>query len=81
MSHWFRARGSVVVKALLHVGRSQVRDSTRRMNFFFNLPNLSGRTQPLSEVSTRSRKLMFLGSRARPMRKVDNLAAICETIF
>jgi hypothetical protein len=30
-------------------------------------------SQPLTEMSTRSRKIMFLGSRARPMLRVDNL--------
>jgi hypothetical protein len=33
-----------------------------------------GFTQPLTEMSTRSREIMFLGSRA------DNLTAICEPI-
>jgi hypothetical protein len=56
----------------------------RRMNFF-NFANRSGRTrpwsyQPLTEMSNRSRDLMFLGSRARPVRKADNLTAICEPI-
>jgi hypothetical protein len=36
-----------------------------------------GVTQPLTEISTRSRKINFLGSRARPVRRTDNLAAIC----
>jgi hypothetical protein len=26
-------------------------------------------------------KIMFLGSKARPVRKADNLTAICEPIF
>jgi hypothetical protein len=42
------------------------------MNFFFNLPNPSGRTWPLTEMSTRSRKIMLVGSRARPVRKADS---------
>jgi hypothetical protein len=29
-------------------------------------------------MSTRSRKIMFLGSRARPVRKADSLTANCE---
>jgi hypothetical protein len=37
-----------------------------------------GSTQPLTEMSTRSRKIMFLGSIARPVRRADNLTAICE---
>jgi hypothetical protein len=37
-------------------------------------------TQPLTEMSIRSRRTMFLGSRARPVRRADNLTAICEPI-
>jgi hypothetical protein len=33
-------------------------------------------TQPLTEMSTRSRKIMFLESRALSVRKADNLIAI-----
>jgi hypothetical protein len=56
----------------------QARDPMRRMNFF-NLPNASGCTRPLgftqprTEMSTRSRKIMFLGSKAWMMRRADNL--------
>jgi hypothetical protein len=35
-------------------------------------------TQPLTEMSTRSRRIMFLESRARPVRRADSLTAICE---
>jgi hypothetical protein len=45
LEFWWRALGSVVVKAL-------------------------GFTQSLTEVSTRSRKIMCLGSRARPVRQL-----------
>jgi hypothetical protein len=54
------------------------------IDFVFKLPNLSGRTmalvfsQPLTELSTRTRRKIFLGSRARPVRKAAQLAAICE---
>jgi hypothetical protein len=47
------------------------------MNKIINLSNPSSRTvaleftQPLTEMSTRSRK-MFQGSRARPARKADS---------
>jgi hypothetical protein len=47
--------------------------------FFFNLPNPSsgnmalGFTQPLTETSTRSRKIMLLRSRARPVGSAENL--------
>jgi hypothetical protein len=30
-------------------------------------------TQPLTEMTTRNRKIMFLGSKTRPERKADNL--------
>jgi hypothetical protein len=58
---------------------------TRRGNFL-NLLNPFGRTrpgvtQPLIEMSTRNIKIiMFLGSKVRPMRRADNLTAICEPI-
>jgi hypothetical protein len=35
-----------------------------------------GFIQPLTEMSTRSRKIMFVGSKARPVRRVDNLTDI-----
>jgi hypothetical protein len=49
---------------------------------FFNLPNPSSRTmalrstQPLTEMSTRN----LSGGKGRPVRKADNLTAICEPI-
>jgi hypothetical protein len=39
-----------------------------------------GFTRPLTEMSTISRKIMFLGSRARPVRRTDGLTAISEPI-
>jgi hypothetical protein len=47
---------------------------------FFNLPNPSSRTmalgstQPLIEMSTRN----LPGGKGRPVRRADNLTAICE---
>jgi hypothetical protein len=35
-----------------------------------------GVTQPLIKMNTRSRKIMFLGSRAWPVRKADNLTVM-----
>jgi hypothetical protein len=35
-----------------------------------------GFTQPLTEMSTRSRKLMFLGSKVWPVRRADNLTEL-----
>jgi hypothetical protein len=64
-------------------GRSRVRDPMRRMNFSFSLPDPSSRTRPRvysAEMSTRSRKIMFVGSKARPVRWADSLAAICDPI-
>jgi hypothetical protein len=49
----------------------------------FNLSNPSGRTmvlrftRPLTEMSIRSRKIMFLGNRERPVRRDVNLTAFC----
>jgi hypothetical protein len=37
-------------------------------------------TQSLTEMSTRSRKIMFLLSRARPVCRADNFTDICEPI-
>jgi hypothetical protein len=53
----------------------------------FNLPNPSdsimalGITQPLTEINPRSRRIMFLGNRERPVRKDNNLTVICEPMF
>jgi hypothetical protein len=35
---------------------------------------------PLTEMSNKNRKTMFLGSRAQPVRRADNLTAICVAI-
>jgi hypothetical protein len=40
-----------------------------------------GFTQPLTEMSTRSRKIMFLASEVLLVCRADNLAAICEPIL
>jgi hypothetical protein len=40
-----------------------------------------GLTQPLTKMSTRSRKIMFLGSKARPVCRADNITAISETMW
>jgi hypothetical protein len=37
-----------------------------------------GVTQSLTEMSMRKRKIMFLGSRARPVLRADNLTTIRE---
>jgi hypothetical protein len=64
---------------MLQSGRSPVRVPDE-VNFF-NWPNFSSRTvtlgstQPLTEISTRN----FAGSKKRPARRADKLAAICES--
>jgi hypothetical protein len=37
-------------------------------------------TQPLTQMTISSRKIIFLGSRALPVRRADKLTAICEPI-
>jgi hypothetical protein len=55
------------------------------VNEFFQItqsfqPHYSlGFTQHPSEMSTGSVKIIFLESRALPVRKAENLSAICET--
>jgi hypothetical protein len=44
------------------------------------LPAALGFTRPLTEMSSRSRKIMFLESKVRPVRMADKLTAICEPI-
>jgi hypothetical protein len=39
-----------------------------------------GFTQPLTEMSTRSSKIMFLGSKVWPARRADYLTAICDRL-
>jgi hypothetical protein len=39
-----------------------------------------GWTQPLTEMSTRNIKIMFLGSKVRSVSRVDKLTAIFEPI-
>jgi hypothetical protein len=57
------------------------------IEFFLNLSNSSCHTkprvftQPLTEMSTKCRKIMFLGSGALPVRRADNLTAIFEEFF
>jgi hypothetical protein len=34
---------------------------------------------PLTEVGSRDRKIIFLESRSRPLRKADNFIVICDT--
>jgi hypothetical protein len=64
--------------------RSRIRNQMRLVNF--KLPNPSRYyalrfTQSLTEMSTRSRKIIFMRSRARPVLRADNLTSICEPIL
>jgi hypothetical protein len=72
------ARGSVVIKALCYKPEGRGFDIGR--GEFLNLPNPSGRTRSLTEMSTRNTIIMFLGSKVRRVRRADTLAAICEPI-
>jgi hypothetical protein len=73
-----RACGSVVATS-----RKVAESSPDDVDFFFFLPNPSGRTialgstQPLTEMSTRN----LPGTKGRPAPRADNLTAICESIF
>jgi hypothetical protein len=49
-------------------------------NISFRSHQALGFTQPLTEMSTRNIKIMFLGSNVRLVRGADNLTAIYEPI-
>jgi hypothetical protein len=79
-----REKGQAVAYWLRHYATSlEVRGSkhTRSINFSICviLPATLG-PEPLTETSTGSRKIMFLRGRGLPVRKTDNLTAICEPI-
>jgi hypothetical protein len=48
------------------------------IDVIFPVPLDPGVTQPPREMSTRNRKIMFLRSRARPVRIADKPTVICE---
>jgi hypothetical protein len=64
---------SLHVRAMLQAGRSRDRFPITSLNFL-----RLGYTQPLTEISTINKQ--NLRSKERPVRKADNLAAICEPI-
>jgi hypothetical protein len=83
--------GHEVAKWLRHYATSRKVEGSKpdEVNEFFSiyliLPAALGHgfTQSLTEMSTRSIQIMFLGGgggRARPVSRTDNLAAICEPI-
>jgi hypothetical protein len=70
---------------MLNAGRSRVRVPIRSLNVF-SWPNPSSLIMPLwltqsNRNEYHEQKEMFLGSIARPVRKADNLTAVCEPIF
>jgi hypothetical protein len=54
-------------------GRKVAVSRPDEVNYFFGLPNPTGRTRPWG---TRKRNMMFLESRGRPVRKAD--FSICD---
>jgi hypothetical protein len=79
----FATHSSVVVKALCSKPEGR-RFETRWGEWIFSiyliLPAALGpgvHSASLTEISTRSRKIMYLGSKAWPVRRADNLTAIC----
>jgi hypothetical protein len=78
------ASGSVGIKALFY--KSEGRGLETRGGEY-NLPDLSNRIRPwgllslLTEMSTKSIKIMFLGTRVWPVRSADNLTALCKPII
>jgi hypothetical protein len=70
---------------MLQAGRSRVRVPMMSI-FFFQFTNPSSRTmalgstQPPTEMSTSNLPWGGGGGKGRPVRKADNLTAICEPI-
>jgi hypothetical protein len=83
----YRERGHSVALWLRHsVTNPKVAGSIPDEVIFLNLHNPTCRTMPwgchpLTEMSTRHIKIMFLGSKVRRVRRADILTAICEPIF
>jgi hypothetical protein len=74
-------RGSIMIKALCYKpeGRDPMR--WRFSNYLILSTALGPGVYSASNRNEyRSRKMMFLGSKVRPVRRADNLAAICELI-
>jgi hypothetical protein len=60
--------------------RTNEGDEFFQFAYLFRAHQALGFTQLLTEMSTRSRKIMFLASRVKPVHRADNLTAICEPI-
>jgi hypothetical protein len=79
---------SVKVKASFYkaAGRGFETPRGEWIFFFFSLCKPSSRTRPWSftqsliEMITRSKRIMSLLSRSRPLRRADTLTAICEPL-
>jgi hypothetical protein len=73
--------GSIVVEALCYKadGRGfEIRSGELILSIFLILPAALG--FGVYSASIRSRKIMFLGNRARLVLNADNLTTICEPI-
>jgi hypothetical protein len=70
-----RARGSILVKVLSYKqeGHGFRPDEVKE---YFQFTQFVRLTQPLIELSTRSREIMFLGRKVSPVRWADNFVAI-----
>jgi hypothetical protein len=66
MTSWMGKQGSCQGRA----GREFLHELTHKIIF----------TDRETEMSSRSRKIMFLGSIVQPVHKADNPTAICEAI-
>jgi hypothetical protein len=80
-----RARGSVVVKAICYKPEglcSKADEVNELFSIYLFLPSALGPefTQPLTEMTIRSRKILFLRSRAWTVHRDGNFTAICEPI-
>jgi hypothetical protein len=73
------SHGSVAVKVLCYKPEGRGFEIRWVQWNVFNLPNPSavalGFTQPVREMHIKSRKIIYLGSRARPVRRAANLIA------
>jgi hypothetical protein len=77
MSHVLQTNKLSILNITAFFGLNKVtscRISTVTHNF------LSSFTQPLTEINTRSRKIIFLGSKVQLVHRADDLATICEPI-
>jgi hypothetical protein len=79
--HRLRVFENRVLRRIFGPKRDEVTGEWRKLHNEEGFRDLYGFVQPLTEMSTRNRKIMFLGSRARPASNADSLVAICEPII